>query len=111
MLRFFLLLLTLISPRLWAIEVEPLFELHSLSYSEASAVYQMMKDRWKDAPSSGGKIAFTRNRFNSGLRVGWISLAYHQRKDLALEFSPDTALLTYYKKRKLPVPEGRHYNL
>lgn len=111
MLRYSVFICLFFSIHLSALEIEPFFELHSLSYSEASAVYQMAKDRWKDAPSSRGKHAFTRNRLNSGLRLGWFSLAYHQRQDLAFEFTADTAELIYYKKRKLVVPQGRHYDL
>lgn len=111
MLRKLLISLALLPLPVLAVEIEPIFSLHSLSYSEASAVYQMAKDRWNDAPSKKGKQAFTRNRLNNGVRIAWFSLAYHERKDLAFEFTPDTAELVYYKKQKLAVPEGRHYNL
>src|SRR5690606_34666996 len=45
----------------------------SQNYSEASAIYQMVENTWKDQPPATGRTAFSRNRFSIGMRERWVS--------------------------------------
>lgn len=84
-------------------------QLHSLNYSEASAVYQMAKEKWRDFPKSDGKHAFSRNRLVLGMQEGALSLEFIRRFDYQFSFSPDAAKLFYYMGGRREIPLGQEF--
>lgn len=82
-----------------------------LSYSEASAVYQMYRAHWHDYPSSKGNQAFTRNRFILGAKKDWFSIDYVRRNDVVVHFSPDSAKIFYYQGQDKPLPNGQQFDV
>lgn len=82
----------------------------SVSYSEASAIYQIYNESWKDQPQIHGRKAFSRNRLSLGIRKHGISLAYIERHDWLSDFSPDTARLLYLEGSDQPIPAGDEYD-
>ena len=83
----------------------------SQNYSEASAIYQMVENTWKDQPPATGRTAFSRNRFAMGMRERWVSLEYIERNDWVFVFSPDTAQLLYLEGSDQPIPSDQEYQL
>lgn len=83
----------------------------SLSYSEASAIYQIVNDSWGDKPLTGGDTLFTRNRFSIGMQEKWLSLDYIERYDWMARFTPDTADLVYWVGADQDVPYGKSLDL
>lgn len=88
---------------------------HSLNYSEASAVYQMYRDTWQDAPKANGKYAFSRNRFILGAQVEFkknlFSIEYIERNDLLVSFSPETAKIFYYQAQDRKLPNDQQFDI
>lgn len=83
--------------------------LHSLSYSEASPVYQMYKNKWRDAPKSDGNYAFNRTRLTLSADYQYLSFGYLERLDLNTKFSPDAAKLIYLMAGKHQLPINQTY--
>lgn len=111
LIRFFLSGLVITSPALHAQDLSLHFSANSLTYSEASAIYQMLNNRWEDAPLQEGRKAFTRNRLLIGVKERWLSLEYLERNDWLFEFTPDTAWLLYQQENDLPLPDGQYYDV
>lgn len=86
-------------------------EASSFAYSEASAVYQIYKNRWQDQPDPNGHIALQRNRLRIGVREDWLSLEFIDRQDWYFQFSPDTARFIRLQQLKQPIPADQQYNL
>gem|GEM_PF-4176135 len=83
----------------------------SLSYSEASAVYQMYNNDWNDYPRTAGTQAFSRNHAALGLKYKNYSIEYRVRTDLSTRFSPDSAKLLYYYNHEKKVPDGQVFDI
>lgn len=83
----------------------------SLSYSEASAVYQMYKNRWDSSPQDDGKYAFTRNRLSLGVKYQKLSVEYIKRIDFNANFSPDSAKVLYHINYEKQIPNNKVFDI
>lgn len=66
--------------------------------------------RGSSAPS-GGKHALTFNRLELGIAHRGFELARFIREDYVFNFSPDTMEILYRDKNRIPIPEGKIYDV
>ena len=87
----------------------PFADLSSRSVAEPVPV-RAFAGRWQ-APLQPGRQGWTRNRLLLGVESGALSLAYIQRYDYTLRFSPDTAEVYWRDRNDQPLAEDRDYDL
>ena len=90
-------------------EYQPYLAIQSVSYSEPVTLKFMLGER--QTPLKKGNKAFTYNRAEVGFRWGNWQFGVLERLEYLLEFSPETAELIYLAENRLPLEEGREYEL
>lgn len=86
-----------------------LAELTSRAVAEPVPV-KAFAGQWQ-SPLRDGRQGWTRNRLLLGVQSGSVSLAYIQRYDYVLRFSPDTADIYWRDRNDQPLAEDRDYML
>ncbi len=90
-------------------EYGPYVAVQSVSYSEPVTLKFMLGDR--QTPLKKGSKAFTYNKAEVGFRWGNWQFGVVERLDYQLEFSSETAELIYLAENRLPLEEGKEYEL
>lgn len=109
-------LLSFVSPIATALNTTLFVDTHSMSFSEIAPIKQLVENL--EGPMiDSGEIAFSTNQitygqwFNIRPLKAEIALAFFNRVDYALNFTPDTAYIIYADENNIPLDANRSKNV
>lgn len=105
-----IILLLSISPALAEDEAIIFSRADSFSYSEGTPVTSYLQ-LIIGPPPAGGEHAFSRNRFEFGMRLDRFELSFIHRNDYNLDFSKDTADFAWRRKNRKPIEYGKVHDI
>ena len=86
------------------------FEIHTFGYSETAPIRQIINNM-EGATFDGGKHSFTHNIFEEGFKFNGWKVAYFNRYDFVLDYTPDTAEIIYSDSNNVPLEKNRVYDV